>query len=255
MLVDKYPEKVLVDVKARLHLEHTDIRPEDHRVVEVSGTIESYPRTGDYKVVLSPQDNIPFALITSGPCVVLVIVFILDWPTPANSKEQEKREERELEPPQNFLDLSDGEYKASVRLNFEDGYAYKLCEMKKVGENHYQAFVETVHRYPSSKSKDIIRILPHDVTVTDGGPGDLLARTQVRWLREDNSILTGDVEIEVNLKNRYKRINFPEIFSYEYNHSSFQEYPFVLDAKGFMRAVDTPPERVIFDEKTKRYLE
>lgn len=74
METKKYPEKITVDVKARLHLEHTDKKPEEHRIIEVNGKIESFPNKGDYNIVLEPQDNIPFSQMTSGPCVVLVIV-------------------------------------------------------------------------------------------------------------------------------------------------------------------------------------
>jgi|GEM_PF-2857993 len=248
METKKYPEKITVDVKARLHLEHTDKKPEEHRIIEVNGKIESFPNKGDYNIVLEPQDNIPFSQMTSGPCVVLVIVFILDWPTPANAKIKEEREKRGLPPPQNFLDLSDGEYSAIVRLDFEDGYAFKRCEMKKINDSHYEATVETVHRYPSTKSQDIVRILPHDITITDGGPGKLIGNTQVRWLKKDDSILTGNVQMSVNLKNEYSRLCFPEVFSYEYNHSSFDAYPFEIQAKGVMRAVDTPPKIEKFSE-------
>jgi len=253
MKTKRYPQKITVDVKARLHLEHTDKKPEDHRIVEVNGTIESFPNEGDYNVILKPQDNIRFSQMTSGPCVILVIVFILDWPKPANSKIKKLRDERDLPAPQNFLDLSDGEYSATVRLNFNDGYAFKRCEMKKINDSHYEAFVETVHRYPSTKSLDIVRILPHDITITDGGPGKLIGSTQVRWLRKDNTILTGDVQMGVDLKKPFKRLCFPEVFSYEYDHTSFDTYPFEIKAKGEMRAVDTTPEIVKFDAKRKKY--
>jgi hypothetical protein len=249
----RYPEKIIVDVKARLHLEHTDKDPKEHRIVEVNGTIESFPNDGRYNVTLRPQNEIRFSQITSGPCVILVIVFILDWPKPANSRIKKIRDERGLPAPQNFLDLSDGEYSATVRLNFEDGYAFKRCDMKKIGENHYEAHVETVHRYPSSKSLDIIRILPHDITITDGGPGKLIGSTQVRWLRKDNTILTGDVQMGVQLKNPFRRICFPEVFSYEYDHTPFDVYPFEIKARGEMRLVDTTPEPVEFDEQKKVY--
>lgn len=251
MSVKSYPEKITVDVHARLHLEHTDLSPEEHRIVDVEGQIESYPNEGNYSVVLRPQENIRFSAITSGPCVVLVIIFILDWPTPANSHIAKIREERGLEPPQNFLDLSDGEYDANVRLNFEDGYAYKHVQMRKINDSHYECFLDTVHRYPSSKSKGLERILPHDITLVDGGAGKLFGSTQARWLKDDGNILTGDITMEVDLVNQESRIPFTEVFSYEYNHSSFDEYPFRIDATGVMKAVDTYPENASFNNERR----
>lgn len=238
-----YPQNIQIDVNATLHLQHTDVDPSQHSTVQVTGTINSQPNEGTYQISLDPQgEDVSFAQITSGPCVVLVILFVLDWPDEANSEEEEKRANRDLPSPKNFLDLSDGEYEATVRLNFDDGYAYKNVQMNKLSDDHYEANIETAHRYPSTKSDNIERILPHDVTITDGGAGTIFGRTQVRWLRNDGSILTGDASIEVKLKNQYKRLSFPEIFSYEFSHGPFSDKPFTMSATGKMWAVDTSPK-------------
>lgn len=200
---------------------------------------------------MTPDNNVRFSQITSGPCIVLIILFILDWPKKTNSQEEQKRKKRGLPDPQNFLDLSDGEYSAYVRLNFDDGYAFKKCSMKKLADDHYKATVDTTHRYPSSKSEDIVKILPHDIMLTDAGPGKLIGRSQVGWLRNVLSILRGDAEIEVSLKQEFIRLPMPEIYSYVYEHGSFDALPFKLKAIGSMRAVDTPPELVEFDDMTR----
>ncbi len=195
-----------------------------------------------------------FSQITSGPCIVLILLFILDWPNKANSYEEKKREERGLPNPLNFLDLSNGEYSACVRLNFEDGYAFKRCSMKKLSDEFYQATVDTVHRYHSDKSKGLLKILPHDIMLTDAGPGKIIGRSQVGWLREDLSVLRGDAEIEIILENEFVRLPMPELYSYEYEHSSFDDCPFSIKAKGTMRAVDNPPEQIAFDENDRVFV-
>jgi hypothetical protein len=225
-----YPNKIIVDVEAKLHLQHTDIKK--HSIEEVRGKIISYPNKGNYDITLNPGR--PFIQITSGPCIVLIILFILDWPQPTG------RKLKGMPQPVNFLDLSDGEYSATVRLSFDDGYAFKHVEMKKLGRSHYKATIESFHRYPSSKSKDLVRILPHDVTIVDGGHGRLLGRTEVRWLSANGSIMSGDATIEVNLVNKHARLYFPELFSYEYYHSDFSELPMRIKARGLMRVVGIP---------------
>lgn len=248
-----YPEQIIVDVEARLHLQHTDRSEEEHYIQSVRGTLISHPNRGDYELTLRPENDVRFSSITSGPCIVLIVLFILDWPKKLESYESEKRERRGLQDPKNFLDLSIGEYSAYVRMNFEDGYAFKRCSMERIGENHYRAIVDTVHRYPSSKSRGLIKILPHDITLTDAGPGHVVGRSEVRWLKEDLSILTGDAEIEVFLKNKFMRIPMTEIYSYEFSHTSFDSYPFVLNAHSKMLAVDNLPIKVHFDEENLIY--
>ncbi len=249
-----YPEKIVVDVDARLHLEHIDKPMSEHYIQHVVGKVISYPNKGEYEVELYPDGNTRFSQITSGPCVVLIILFILDWPKKAEAQEQEKRQKRGLPDPQNFLDLSNGEYSAIVRLNFEDGYAFKKCSMRKLSEDHYEATIDTTHRYPSSKSKGLTKILPHDIMLTDAGPGKIIGRSQVGWIREDLSILRGDAEIIVSLDNNFIRLPMPEIYSYTYEHSPFDEFPFKLKATGLMRAVDTPPELIEFDESNRTFM-
>lgn len=252
-MTTNYPEQITIDVDARLHLQHTDVDEANHYIQEVSGTVISYPNAGEYEVSLSPANEVRFSQITSAPCIIVVIMFILDWPKMFESYESAKREMRNLPDPENFLDMSDGEYTAFVRLNFDDGYAFKRCVMEKLGDNYYKATIDTVHRYPSTKSLNLIRILPHDITLTDAGPGHIIGRSQVRWLKNDGSIVTGDAEIEVFLNDKFRRLPMTEIYSYEYEHSAFNAYPFLLSATSKMLAVDNPPRKVAFDEVTRTY--
>lgn len=217
-----------------------------------SGTIVSYPNEGSYEVNLIPANGVPFAEMTGIPCVVVILVFILDWPS---DTELIEREQKGLPAPKNFLDLSDGEYSAKVRMNFKDGYAFKRCSMKKIGENHYQATVDTVHRYPKSKSQGIVRLLPHDITLIDAGQGRAIGRTQMHWLHENNTITGGDITMLVNFANKEARLPMTEIYSYEYEHSSIAELPLVINAKGRMLGVDYAPIEAVFDEKNRVYPE
>lgn len=240
-----YPEKIVIDVDATLHLEHTDTDESEHRTLKVNGKINSYPNKGDYDISLETEDGTPLSEVSGGVVVVLIIIFILDWPTPANSYITKKRKRLGLEMPKNFLDLSDGEYDASLRLNFdENNYAYKTSKMEKIDRNHYKATVETTHRYPKAISSDLVRILSNDITLTPGKNGKIFGRTQVRWLKKDESILSADAVIEVNLKNKNAEIPFTEVYSYEYDHESFSKLPFTMKAKGLMRAVDSAPTKL-----------
>lgn len=248
-----YPEQITIDVDARLHLQHTDVDEANHYIQEVSGTVISYPNVGEYQVSLSPANEVRFSQITSAPCIIILIMFILDWPRKFGSYEAAKREMRNLPDPENFLDMSDGEYTAYVRLNFDDGYAFKRCIMQKLGDNYYKATVDTVHRYPSTKSLNLIKILPHDITLSDAGPGHILGRSEVHWLKNDMSIVSGDAEIEVFLNDKFRRLPMTEVYSYEYTHSEFTAYPFLLSATSKMLAVDTPPRKVAYDEVTHTY--
>lgn len=235
-------------------MQHIDRPASEHYIQKVTGNIISYPNEGAYEVTLQPANGVRFSQITSGPCILVIILFILDWPNKANSYEEKRREERGLQNPSNFLDLSNGEYSACVRLNFEDGYAFKRCSMKKLSDDYYQATVDTVHRYRSDMSRGLLKILPHDIMLTDAGPGKIIGRSQVGWLREDLSVLRGDAEIEIILKNEFVRLPMPEMYSYVYEHSSFDEIPFSIRAKGTMWAVDNPPQRIAFDETNRVFL-
>lgn len=242
-----YPEKIVIDVDATLHLEHTDTAEGEHRTLKVSGTINSFPNRGDYDISLETEDGTPFSDVSGGVVVVLIIIFILDWPTPANAHVQRKRERLGLKMPENFLDLSNGEYEASLRLNFdENNYGYKTSKMEKIDDAHYKATVETIHHYPKAISEDMTRILSNDIALSSGGPGKIFGRTQARWLKEDNSIVSADAVIEVNLKNKEAELPFTEVYSYDYTHGDFCESLFTMHAKGLMRAVDTAPTKVDF---------
>ncbi len=246
----RYPEEITIDVNARLHLEHTDVEGKSVEVVD--GEVVSRPNEGTYSISLAPKSGRPFAAMTAIPCVILVVLFVLDWPDSANGEESKLRDDRGLPRPENFLDLSDGEYAGSVRLDYDDGFAFKEFEVTREAEDRFTADIETTHRYPSTKSDDLVRLLPHDVVLVDAGPGRVFGSTQVRMLAEDGSIETGDATIEVRFENEHARLCSTEVFSYEYDFGDLEEVPLEIEATGVMRAVDTGPKKPDLDRSDRR---
>lgn len=250
--MEQYPEKIIVDLDVQMHLQHTDEESEKHSTKKLYGQLTSYPNKGDYHLELNPCEG---DAIFFWPIIPIIIFFLFDWPTPAQIY-RGKRKTLGLPGPQNFLDLSDGEYAAITRLNFsEDEYAIKQCKMEKVEDCHYKATIDTLHRYNSTIGKGMVQLLPADITMTDAGPGQIIGHTMVNWLMDDGSVFRRPMEIVVELKDRNRRLPMTEVYTYAVSNVQFAENSIIIDARGQMIAVDCLPTMVKFDKEKREFIE
>lgn len=249
--MEQYPEKIIVDLDVQMHLQHTDEGSEKHSTKKLYGQLTSYPNKGDYHIELEPcEGNENFFW----PIIPIIIFFLLDWPTPARIYKG-KRKTLGMPAPQNFLDLSDGEYSAVTRLNFsEDEYALKHCKMEKVEDCHYKATIDTLHRYNSAIGTGMVQLLPADITMTDAGPGQIIGHTMVNWLMDDGSVFRKPMEIVVELKDRNHRLPMTEVYSYDFPNVQFTDKSIIIDARGQMIAVDCRPTEIEFDKENRIFI-
>ncbi len=238
-----YPQEITINVQALLHLEHTDKAPALHSILGVSGQVQVLPNTGDYYIVLETENNVSFSQISGFGCLIAILLDILIEPK-QKAGEATKREQHSLAPLKNLLDLSDGEYDASMRMNFESGYAMQHTSVRKVTDTYYEAVVETFHRYPSSISQDITKILPNDITFTNAGAGKMIGRSQYRFQKTNGSIMTGDAEIEIDMVNQLAQLPQTEVFCYEYSRPDLTAIPLEMHVQSYMIGADTPPDMV-----------
>ena len=141
---------------------------------------------------------------------------------------------------ENFLDLTGGEYSGVSRLSLPEGWGMKRFLMRRLSETRFRAEVETTHAYPRSHASHLARLLPNDIVLVDDGPGRAYGRSTIRWLRDDGKILTGDMQIHFDFKNKEARLPFPQIFSYEYGTADVTRRPFELVVRGLARPVLAP---------------
>ena len=217
--------KIVVDVRATLYLQHTDVPSSEHSIEKVRGIINTYD-DGYSTIQLETLSGNKFSNMPDLRCVIDIVIEVL------TGKKKKKQS------PKNLLELSPNGYRANWRLDFgdENNYGEKTSLLEFVeerdGVRYYTATVETLHHYPKSLSGDLVRILPNDVFVFNAErSGNLYGKTIIHWLKQDGSIYSIPAEVEITLED-VARLDKPQIFSYSYQHDQTNVLPFNLQING-----------------------
>lgn len=221
--------KIVIDVRATLNLQHTDVPSSEHSIEKVRGIINTYD--GGYSTIqLETLSGNKFSNMSSLKCVMDIVIEVLTG--------KKKKKQNSNNSPKNLLELSPNGYRANWRLDFGDENNYgenaSLLEFveERDGVRYYTATVETLHHYPKSLSGDLVRILPNDVFVfNEERSGKLYGKTIIHWLKQDESIYSIPAEVEITLED-VARLDNPQIFSYSYQHGQTDVLPFNLQING-----------------------
>ena len=213
----------VVNVRAILDLQHTDVPQSEHREERVDYIIETYD-DGSSTMELNTFSGNYFSNMSGLICIKILLDKIF-----GSKKKKKKSSENN---PKNILDLSASGYFAIWNFYFEGqgNYAAQTIRMIFEGEvdgiNRYVATIETIHHYPKALSSDITKMLPNDIFLLNSQQQNkLYGSTVLHWQKNNGDIFSVPADIEIILDSGSTQLNNPQIFSCEYIHDTTDTLP------------------------------